>query len=151
MAVQALVPPEQIPIAMSIVIFTMNIGAATSLIAANAIFTNSLRHELQERIATIGISPNLIVDAGVGSVRQLVPSGPALDAALDAYCEAIDTVMYLGIAVSAIIIPFAWGLGWKDVRKVKHLTAITSGGGKPLSETDEEKKLAREATEKNGM
>ncbi|KND87341.1 putative HC-toxin efflux carrier TOXA [Tolypocladium ophioglossoides CBS 100239] len=123
-AVQNLVPPAQIPIAMSIVIFTMNIGAATSLIAANAIFSNSLRNELQQRIATIGISPDIIVGAGIRSIRQLV-SGPALAATLEAYCKAIDHVMYFGIAVTVCIWPFAWGLGWKDVRKVKKLNAIT--------------------------
>jgi hypothetical protein len=110
---------------MSIVIFTMSIGAAASLIAANAIFSNSLRNELQQRIATIGISPDIIVGAGIRSIRQLV-SGPALAATLVAYCKAIDRVMYFGIAVTLCILPFAWGLGWKDVRKVKKLNAITN-------------------------
>jgi hypothetical protein len=155
MAVQNLVPPEQIPIAISIVIFTQNIGGATSLIAANAIFSNSLRHELQQRIASIGVSPDAIVDAGVGSVRRLVAAGPALAAALEAYCEAIDKVMYLGIAVSACILPFAWGLGWKDVRKVKQLNAITSaaGGEKPGPGAGDsgEEKLTREGVEGGGV
>lgn len=110
---------------MSIIIFSMNIGGAASLIGANAIFSNNLRDELRKRIGAIGLSPDLIVDAGVDSVRSLV-SGPALDAALEAYCEAIDHVMYLGIAVSALILPFSLGLGWKDVRKVKELNAITA-------------------------
>jgi hypothetical protein len=128
MAVQNLVTPEQIPIAMSIIAFTQNIGSATSLIAANAIFSNRLRHSLQQRIDIIGIPPDVIVGAGVRSVRELV-SGPALEATLEAYCKAIDAVMYLGIGVSACILPFAWGLGWKDVRKVKKLHAITEQTG----------------------
>ncbi|KAF7554240.1 hypothetical protein G7Z17_g3052 [Cylindrodendrum hubeiense] len=132
-AVQNLVPPAQIPIAMSIIIFTMNIGAATTLIAANAIFSNSLRDELQRRIATIGISPDIIVGGGIRSIRQLV-SGPALAATLEAYCKAIDHVMYFGIAVTLCILPFAWGLGWKDVREVKKLNAITSD--KPAHEEE---------------
>lgn len=145
MAIQNLVPAEQIPIAMAFVIFTQNIGAATSLIAANAIFSNSLRKELQLRIDIVGVSPDVIVGAGVRSIRKLV-SGPALAAALDAYCKAIDNVMYLGIAVSACILPFAWGLGWKDVREVKKLNAIT--GDKPPLETRDQQ-LAREIAEKN--
>ena len=108
---------------MSIIIFSMNIGAAASLIGANAIFSNSLRHELQKRVAEIGVSADLIVDAGVDSVRSVV-SGSALVAALEAYCKAINHVMYLGIGTSACILLFAWGLGWKDVRKVKKLNAI---------------------------
>ncbi|KUM62426.1 hypothetical protein ACN42_g4678 [Penicillium freii] len=45
-AIQGLVAPEQIPLAMAIIIFAQNMGAATSLIVANAIFSNSLRSEL---------------------------------------------------------------------------------------------------------
>ncbi|KAK3297387.1 major facilitator superfamily domain-containing protein [Chaetomium fimeti] len=134
-AVQNLVPPEQIPIAMSIIIFSMNIGGAATLIGANAIFSNNLRDELQQRIAAIRVSPDLIVNAGVDSVRSLV-SGPALEAALEAYCKAIDHVMYLGIAVSACIIPFCLGLGWKDVRKVRELNAITAEKPKATSGLD---------------
>lgn len=117
-------PAEQIPLAMAIVIFWQNIGASTSLIAANAIFSNSLRHQLQQRIAEIGLSPDIIVDAGVRSIRKLV-SGSQLTAVLAAYAKSVDNVMYLGIAVSVAVLVFAPGLGWKDIRKVKDLQAIT--------------------------
>jgi hypothetical protein len=33
--------------------------------------------------------------------------------------------MYLGVAVSIAVLVFAPGLGWKDIRKVKDLQAIT--------------------------
>lgn len=145
-AIQSLVPPEQIPIAVSIAIFAQNIGAASSLIAANAIFSNSLRRELQKRIGVVGIPPDVIVGAGIRSIRRLV-SGPALDAALEAYCRAIDDVMYLGIAVALCIIPFAWGLGWKDVRKIRQLKAIT--GANPAGETDAEEQSSPEKAEKD--
>ncbi|GAB1214124.1 hypothetical protein ATERTT37_003284 [Aspergillus terreus] len=120
-----LVPTEQIPQAMAIIIFWQNIGAATSLIAANAIFSNSLRHQLQQRISEIGHSPDVIVGAGVRSIRDLV-SGSQLTAVLAAYAKSIDNVMYLGIAVSVCVIIFSPGLGWKDIRKTKDLQAITS-------------------------
>ncbi|EAU31926.1 conserved hypothetical protein [Aspergillus terreus NIH2624] len=124
-AIQNLVPTEQIPQAMAIIIFWQNIGAATSLIAANAIFSNSLRHQLQQRISEIGHSPDVIVGAGVRSIRDLV-SGSQLTAVLAAYAKSIDNVMYLGIAVSVCVIIFSPGLGWKDIRKTKDLQAITS-------------------------
>ncbi|GLI74765.1 hypothetical protein PoHVEF18_003013 [Penicillium ochrochloron] len=123
-AIQNLVPPEQISLAMAIVIFWQNIGASTSLIAANAIFSNSLRRQLQQRIAEIGISPDIIIDTGVHSIRNLV-SGSQLTAVLAAYAKSVDNVMYLGVAVSIAVLVFAPGLGWKDIRKVKDLQAIT--------------------------
>ncbi|KAF4151948.1 hypothetical protein CNMCM6069_002803 [Aspergillus lentulus] len=124
-AIQNLVSPAQIPQAMAIVIFWQNIGAATSLIAANAIFSNSLRQQLQQRAAQIGQAPDAVVAAGVRSIRDLV-SGSQLAAVLEAYAKSIDHVMYLGLAVSLAVLIFAPGLGWKDIRKVKDLQVIGS-------------------------
>lgn len=108
---------------MAIIIFAQNIGAATSLIAANAIFSNSLRSELQKRASQISVSPDAIINAGVRSIRGLV-SGSELTAVLAAYAKSIDKVMYLGNAVSLAVLVFSPGLGWKDIRKVK-LQVIT--------------------------
>jgi hypothetical protein len=119
------VAPEQIPLAMAIIIFWQNIGAATSLIAANAIFSNSLRSELQKRAAQISVSPDTIINVGVRSIRDLV-SGSELTAVLAAYAKSIDKVMYLGIAVSVAVLVFSPGLGWKDIRKVKELQVLTN-------------------------
>ncbi|KAK2782537.1 hypothetical protein FQN52_000866 [Onygenales sp. PD_12] len=137
-AIQNLVAAEQIPLAMAIMIFWQNIGASTSLIAANAIFSNSLRDQLQQRVAQIGHTPEAIIAAGADSIRELV-SGSQLTAVLAAYAKSIDHVMYFGIAASVGILVFAPGLGWKDIRKVKELQAITNespdGGDKELIET----------------
>ncbi|CAI7663334.1 unnamed protein product [Penicillium palitans] len=122
-AIQGLVAPEQIPLAMAIIIFAQNMGAATSLIAANAIFSNSLRSEVQKRAAQISVSPDAIIHAGVRSIRDMV-SGSELAAVLEAYAKSIDRVMYLGIAVSIAVLVFSPGLGWKDIRKAK-LQVIT--------------------------
>ncbi|KAL2842534.1 major facilitator superfamily domain-containing protein [Aspergillus pseudoustus] len=134
-AIQNLVVPEQIPQAMAIIIFWQNIGAAASLIAANAIFSNSLRDQLQQRAAQIGVSPEAIVAAGVRSIRDLV-AGSELAAVLAAYAKSIDHVMYLGIAVSAAVLVFCPGLGWKDIRKTKDLLVLTN------ESPDEEAKTA---------
>lgn len=113
--------------ALAIIIFWQNIGASVSLIAANAIFSNSLRQELTKRVSEIGMSPEKIVGAGIRSIRQLV-SGAQLDAVLEAYAKSIDKVMYLGIAVSIAVIFFSPGLGWRDIRKAKP-TAIVGVSG----------------------
>jgi len=124
-AIQNLVPAPQIPIAMAIVIFCQNMGGAVFLISANSIFSNSLRQQLQQRVATIGIAPDIIVESGVRSIRQLV-SGDQLAAVLQAYSNSVDNVMYLGVGVSVATFAFAWGLGWKDIRVERKLNAIQS-------------------------
>ncbi|KAK5680135.1 hypothetical protein LTR17_027555, partial [Elasticomyces elasticus] len=53
-AVQSLVPLKQIPTAIAIIIFAQNLGAAIWVVVANAIFNNSLRKELSQRMALIG-------------------------------------------------------------------------------------------------
>ncbi|KAI8263994.1 Efflux pump afoB [Colletotrichum sp. SAR11_239] len=124
-AVQNLVPAPQIPVAMAIIIFMQNIGGAITLLAANSVFSNSLRKELQERVALIGMEPDVIINAGASSVRKLV-SGDQLRHTLQAYSNSVDKVMYLGVAVSIATFAFAWGLGWKDIRVEKKLKAIRS-------------------------
>jgi hypothetical protein len=113
---------------MSIIIFSQNMGGAVSLVAANAIFSNTLRSQLQERLPITGIAPDAIINSGVRSVRELVPSGAPLTAVLQAYSNSADTVMYLGIAVSVAAFAFAWGLGWKDIRVARKLNAIKAEG-----------------------
>lgn len=133
-AIQSLVPAHQIPTAMAIVIFCQNMGGAVFLVAANAIFSNTLRHQLSQRESVIGLSPDVIVNAGVRSIRDLV-SGNELAAVLQAYSNSVDTVMYLGIGASIATFTFAWGLGWKDIRKERKLNEIRAA--KP---EDEERK-----------
>ncbi|KAI1087097.1 MFS general substrate transporter [Rostrohypoxylon terebratum] len=124
-AVQNCVPAHQISTAMSIILFCQNIGAAVALPAANAIFSNVLRRELEKRISEIGVDPDVIVGSGVRSIRSIV-SGDQLTATLQAYCNSIDVVMYLGIAVAIATFAFAWGLGFRDIRKEKEIKALQS-------------------------
>jgi hypothetical protein len=100
-------------------------GAALALPAANAIFSNTLRKQLQERVQDVAIDPDVIVAAGVRSIRAVVSDGQ-LAATLEAYSNSIDTVMYLGAGVAVAAFGFAWGLGFKDIRKEKNLQAIQS-------------------------
>lgn len=128
---------------MSIIIFSQNMGGAVSLVAANAIFSNTLRSELQERLPVTGVAPDAIISSGVRSVRELVPHGAPLAAVLQAYSNSADTVMYLGIAVSVAAFTFAWGLGWKDIRVARKLNAINAEGS-------EGEKAGSAATAKSG-
>lgn len=122
---------------MTLVLFCQDIGAATWLVAANAIFNNGLQKELEQRSSEIGIDPAFIVRAGATSIRQIV-QGDRLAAALEAYTGAITHVMYLGIALCCATFLFASGTGWKDIRVAQNLPAIKgspseSSGNVPLT------------------
>lgn len=150
MAVQNLVPAPQIPIAMAIALFCQSIGAATWLVAANAVFNNGLRQQLQRRIGEIGVDPDFIVSAGANSIRQIV-QGDRLAAALECYTEAISHVMYLGVGLSVVTFVFGTGLGWKDIRVAKKLQAIKSSqspssSSSPMTEDGKHSDAAKRAT-----
>ena len=135
-AVQNLVHPTQIPIAMAIVIFCQGMGGAISLVAANAIFSNTLKKQLEQRAGEIKIAPEIIVNAGIRGFRKLV-HGEQLVAVLQAYSKSVDTVMYFGIGVSVMAFAFAWGLGWKDIRVERSHDAIQSGKAEDTFRADE--------------
>ena len=122
---------------MAIVIFCQNLGGAVFLIAANATFSNRLRQELQQRAGVIQVAPDVIINAGVRSIRRLV-SGNKLAAVLQAYSQSVDDVMYLGIGVSIVAFSFAWGLGWKDIRVERKLNAIEGFGKESRSTAAEQ-------------
>jgi putative Mn2+ efflux pump MntP len=110
---------------MAIAMFCQNMGAAVSLIAANAIFSNSLRRQLQDHVADIGIAPEVIINAGIRSVRQLFErDSQPLAIVLQAYSDSVDKVMYLGIAVSIAAFAFGWGLGFRDIRVERKMIAL---------------------------
>lgn len=110
---------------MSIVLFCQNMGASVALPAANAIFSNALRSELQDRQKVIQIEADVIVDAGVRSIRRLV-EGEALTATLEAYSKSIAVVMYLGVGFAISTFAFGWGLGFRDIREVKKMQELKS-------------------------
>lgn len=108
---------------MATLIFFQYLGGATFTVAAQVIFSNSLRDQILQLAP--GVDPDLIIDSGARSIRDLV-SAQQLPAVLLAYCRSVDYVMYLGIAISVLSFAFAWGLGWKDIRLTKEGNANTS-------------------------
>jgi hypothetical protein len=117
---------------MTMVLFSQDIGAATWLVAANAIFNNGLKKELEKRVSEIRVDPSIIVEMGATSLRQLI-TGDRLVAALECYVEAVRQVMYLGIGLCLATFVFGMGLGWKDIRVEKKLQAIKIGSSSKSS------------------
>ncbi|KAI1098442.1 MFS general substrate transporter, partial [Jackrogersella minutella] len=115
-AIQNTIPTTQISIAMAILIFCQNLGGAVFLIAAQTIFSNGLREQIEQNVP--GVDAEQVIAAGARSIRQLV-SGEQLTGVLQAYSTSINNVMYLGIGVAGMSFLFCWGLGWKDIRVKK--------------------------------
>ncbi|KAF3765281.1 MFS general substrate transporter [Cryphonectria parasitica EP155] len=149
-AIQNLVPLKQIPTAMAMVLFGQNLGGSVFLVVANAIFNNSLRKQLQEHASRIGIDPNVIMDAGARSVRNLGLPATGVAAVVQSYANAVDRVMYLGIAAGLAGVIVSWGMGNSNIMEVKKLKELTNEAKPAASEADKQDTEKQAAKNING-
>jgi len=99
---------------MAILILCQNLGSAVFLTVAQTIFNGSLKSHIAEDAP--GVDADAILAGGARVVRTLT-KGQQLGEVLRAYSKAIDSVMYLGVAMGVAAFTCAWGLGFKDIRK----------------------------------
>jgi hypothetical protein len=119
-AVQNAVAPHQIPISLGFLIFVQNIGSAVFFVLATTIFTQTLVKEIPVLAPSVSVKAALAAGGGAQAVRGLLPAGsPELPGLLSAYSISIRNIFYLLCGLTAIQFCFAWGMGWKDVRKNK--------------------------------
>ncbi|KAJ5641800.1 hypothetical protein N7490_005800 [Penicillium lividum] len=112
--VQNTVPPQQLPIAMALTIFSQSFGAAVFLSLAETIFSNSFRGLITEYAPSV--NPQSILDAGATGFRHIV-SESDLVGILMAYSKSIDRVFYLTTGMGAGCFIFAMAMGWKNLKK----------------------------------
>ncbi|OQV07341.1 hypothetical protein CLAIMM_11792 [Cladophialophora immunda] len=119
LAVQNTVPPPQLPIAMALVMFSQSFGAALFLSLAETIFSNSFGDLISEYAPLV--NGQSVIDAGATGFRKIV-SGTDLAGVLTAYAKSIDRVFYLAAGLGVGCFVFAWGMGWKDLRKKEEVS-----------------------------
>jgi len=102
------------PLAMALTVFSQSFGAAVFLSIAELIFSNSFRDLLTKKAPSVNAQK--VVEAGATAFRQIVPSSD-LAGVLDAYADSIDRVFYMAAAMAAACFVFAFGMGWKNLKK----------------------------------
>ena len=101
---------------MALAIFSQTLGASVFLSLAQTIFTNGLVTNLAT--SAPGVNPQTVITAGASGVRAAV-SRAQLPAVLYAYNKAINETSYLAAGASVAIFVFAWGMGWKSIKRPK--------------------------------
>ena len=101
---------------MSLVAFTQTLGGALFLTFAQTAFSTALRTELPKQAP--GVSALVVETAGATGFRAIVPSS-SVDGVIESYSVAVSHVMYIATGSAAACFVFAWGIGWKDIRKKK--------------------------------
>jgi len=115
-AIQNALPREQVPVGMSVVMVSQTLGGALFLSFAQTIFANGLINTLVT--SAPGVDPQTIIAAGAAGVRASVTPAQ-LPGVLVAYNKAINEDFYLAAGASTAVFMFAWGMGFKSVKKAK--------------------------------
>jgi hypothetical protein len=101
---------------MSLIMFSQTFGGAIFLSFADTIFTNSLKSQLPQYAPSV--NPEVVIAAGATAIRNVVAKNE-LAGVLVAYGKSVDRVFYLTAGAAVGCFCFAWGMGWKDIRKKK--------------------------------
>ena len=115
-AIQNALPPSQISVGMSLVVFFQTFGGALFLAVADTDFTSSLVKALNN--ISPPVNTEAIIVAGATGFRKIL-TAENLPPVLEAYNQALVNTFYLGAGGAVAMFIFAWGLGWKSVKKPK--------------------------------
>lgn len=100
------------------VMFGYTMGAAVFLAMGQSIFVNGLRSLIP--IYAPDVDPEMMINGGVvrnalhRGTEELITRPPG---ELRGICEAINRVFYMTTCAGAGSFLFAWGVGWKSVKK----------------------------------
>jgi hypothetical protein len=120
---QKALPPAQIPVGMTLLIFGQTFGGALFLALAQTIFGRTLVNRLKDHAPTV--DPQTVIAAGATDFRKIVKPDQIVGI-LQAYNFALNNVFFLsaGAAVGTFI--FALGMGWVDIRKKEAIDTATA-------------------------
>ncbi|OGM51075.1 MFS multidrug transporter [Aspergillus bombycis] len=115
-ATQNAVVADEVSTAMAIMACSQTLGGAVFLAVGQVIFAQTLRVKLPEYAPAV--DPETVIAAGATGFRDVV-SVRELPGVLKAYGKSVDQVFYLGVGLSVAQFIFAWGVGFKNVKKDK--------------------------------
>lgn len=118
-AVQNTLAPALISTAMAMVLFSSTLGGAMFLTFASTIFTNSLKTLIPQYAPNV--DPQIVIEAGATGFRKVVSEKDLADI-LVAYAKSVNRVFYMIASTACVCFVFAWGMGWKDIRKKKQVS-----------------------------
>jgi hypothetical protein len=106
---------------MALMIFCQQFGGSVWLAVASTTFSSSLTSALKKYAP--GVDAKAVEAAGATGYRAVVPAS-AVPGVIEAYSQAVNYVFYVGAGCAAVCFVFAWGTGWRSVKKVKKAGAV---------------------------
>jgi hypothetical protein len=130
MAVQAVLPMDDVPIATSTVAFAQTLGAAVLIAVAQAVFQNRLIANLPvELTGSDGSSASDLLQAGATDIYTKVPP-QLLPSVLIAFNNALTDVYIVSICMSALTIFGSLAMEWRSVKKKSQDSSKDTAGGR---------------------
>lgn len=118
-AVQTVLPLQDVPTGTAILIFAQTFGGALFISVAQNIFNNRLAANLVRQVPTI--DPTIVINTGATELSKVITATnpSALPLILEAYNNALDQTYYVSVAMASLAIFGAAGLEWKSVKGKK--------------------------------
>ncbi|KAL8710245.1 MAG: hypothetical protein Q9220_005176 [cf. Caloplaca sp. 1 TL-2023] len=117
LAAQTVLPKEQVAIGLSLLAFVQFLGGTIFVTVCQNLLVNKLISGLEGKIENF--DPASIANQGATAVRGSVPP-EQLPLVLDVYNKALQSVWYVGLALSCLTFVASFGLEWKSVKKSKN-------------------------------
>lgn len=137
LATQTVLPKEDAPVGLALMLFGQLIGAAIFV----SVGENVLGNQLVQRLSEVpGFDSSLVTSAGVTSLISLVYVD-LRDTVLLAYNEALRRVFLVGLIVSCLTVLGAGSLEWRSILKKPEATQASAGAD--VNGLDQEKNAER--------
>ncbi len=126
MAVQTVLPLEDVPTGTAMVVFMQSLGGALFVSVAQNVFTNRLVTGLRE--AAPSLDPSTVLQVGATELKDRVleeTNGAALlPGVIYAYNHALTQTFYVGLAMACLTLIGALGMEWRSVKGKKIVAAV---------------------------
>ncbi|KAJ5110577.1 MFS multidrug transporter [Penicillium argentinense] len=142
-AVQAVLPPADIPIGMALVFFGQQLGGTIFLSVAETVFSESLLSGLNGIRGLGAGTAASIASAGATEFRHLVPPG-LMPEVLDVYSRAITMTWYIALGTICFGVVPAVCMEWREIKSKKRVdkggkVAATGDGSEHKKKPDVER------------
>jgi hypothetical protein len=103
---------DDVPMGAALIFFGQTLGGAVFLAVAQNVFSNKLASSLP---TVAGFDPRTVLNSGATEFRQFVPE-QYLDEVLNAFNVAIQSAIYVSLAMSCLSIVGAVTMEWYSIK-----------------------------------
>ncbi|KAK6330809.1 hypothetical protein TWF718_003008 [Orbilia javanica] len=129
LAVQTVLQIDDVPIGTAIIIFFQTLGAALFVAVSQSIFSNGLKHGLQEYLPDV--SPGIFIFSGATEIQKVLANIGKPDKLEDvrrAYMVGLNNVYKLALALVCCAFVAACFLEWKNIKVEEQRKAAKESG-----------------------